>query len=546
MSFLQLKVVLTVLFAASQMAGAASAGSDTSSSSAYLLQTPPTLSFDDLEKLASIDPIPARLKEKLDGLLTKPFISNEAKGRGAVPKAPHVPELGPVLRIAEWNINRGENESEVELALTDSSRFLAAARNNPSMMESDLRRAADELNELNGADVVVLDEVDDGVKRTKYRNVARDLAKALNMNYVYGVEFIELDRIYLGMEKMDQADKFSHAAGEVFHLEPSRYLGLEGSAILSRYPIHDARIVRLPQRYDWYHQEIKAISDVEKARRWTSEQLFEERITRQVRRGGRMAMVVDLEVPQSPTGLVTVVCPHLEDYTTPAGRLEQLDFLLGEIQDISNPVVLTGDFNTTGRSARPITVRREILKYLKDYRFWIRQVLFLVAPVPGLGYVFHAVNYFKNYHDPSAFNVPILLGNRSKKLFDHVENFQFKDGGTFDFAGNKKASYRRHGKTLASSNQRAWKGFTPTFAFKRTFKGLVGRYKIDWFFIKRPEAKQSSREDENASFTPHLGRTLQLVNDGLEPRISDHCPITVTLPLGTADRPLRKDSATQP
>jgi len=33
--------------------------------------------------------------------------------------------------------------------------------------------------------VVVLNEVDWGLKRTNYRNVARDLALAMHMNYAY-------------------------------------------------------------------------------------------------------------------------------------------------------------------------------------------------------------------------------------------------------------------------------------------------------------------------------------------------------------------------
>ncbi len=465
-------------------------------------------------------------------MLSTPFVSNEAAKGGAVPKVPQMAPFGPVLRIAEWNINRGENESEVQLALTNAKSYLARARTNPSLKQRDLSRVADELRALNGADIVVLDEVDDGVKRTRYRNVARDLAKALDMNYVYGVEFIELDRIYLGAEKMDKADRSAHQAGEIYGVDPSRYLGLEGSAILSRYPIRDARIIRLPQLYDWYHGEIQAISDVERLRRWTAEQLFQERITRQVRRGGRMAIVVDLEVPQSPTGVVTVVCPHLEDYTDPAGRREQLRALLNAIRATSNPVVLTGDFNTTGHSARPITIRRTILKYLTDYRFWIRQTLLFIVPAPGLGYALHAVNYFKNYHDPTAFSVPILLGNRSRQMFRDLEAFQFADRGTFNFSGNKKASYRHRGKTSADSNQRAWKGFTPTFSFQRTFNGLIGKYKIDWFFVKQP-VDPGSGLAQNTKLTPHLGRTLQLVNDAVQPRISDHCPITIDLPLAS-------------
>ena len=37
-------------------------------------------------------------------------------------------------------------------------------------------------------------EADRGCSRTNYRNVTRELAKALGMNYVYGVEYIELPR----------------------------------------------------------------------------------------------------------------------------------------------------------------------------------------------------------------------------------------------------------------------------------------------------------------------------------------------------------------
>ena len=46
---------------------------------------------------------------------------------------------------------------------------------------------------LQQADLLVLNEVDWGVNRTLFRNVADELASALNMNYAYGVEFVEVD-----------------------------------------------------------------------------------------------------------------------------------------------------------------------------------------------------------------------------------------------------------------------------------------------------------------------------------------------------------------
>jgi len=57
------------------------------------------------------------------------------------------------------------------------------------------------------ADLILLNEVDLGTKRTDYRDVARELAHALGMNYVFGVEFVEVDRLDdLGLEKVQLED----------------------------------------------------------------------------------------------------------------------------------------------------------------------------------------------------------------------------------------------------------------------------------------------------------------------------------------------------
>ena len=56
---------------------------------------------------------------------------------------------------------------------------------------------------LKQADVIVLNEVDWGVKRTKYNNVIERLGTTLKMNYAYGVEFVEIDPISLGIEKFE-------------------------------------------------------------------------------------------------------------------------------------------------------------------------------------------------------------------------------------------------------------------------------------------------------------------------------------------------------
>lgn len=475
--------------------------------------------------LAGDDPLPPQLAGKLQRLLLTPVVVNSTAATRPSASGPDA-----VLHVAEWNIRHGDNQRDIALALSDPAAFSNVSRTNPAQPSAPPRQLAGELSELQAADIIVLDEVDDGVKRTGYRNVAKELAESLQMNYVFGVEFIELDRIYLGIHKLDLVDEpRARAAKETFGVDPARYKGLEGSAILSRYPIRNAAIIRLPDCYDWFHGEIKAISDLERLRRWSAQQLFEEDITRQVRRGSRMALIVQLEVPGSPTGTVTVVSPHLEDYTGPRGRRDQMNFLLQRIQTTADPLVLAGDLNTMGHNSRPKTIKGEILRYLASYRFWIRQAFFFVTPVPGLGYMVRAANYFKNFHDPTAFSVPILLPNPSKRLFNDLERFRFSDGTGFDFSGERRRSFRHRGRPLADSNQRAWKGFSPTFSFKRTFHGLIGEYKLDWILAKPSRATGSPANPFVC--LPSFGRTLKYVNAAPDHRISDHDPITAEISL---------------
>lgn len=157
---------------------------------------PTPLTFPELVTLAAVDPIPNNLETKLNVLLTTPFVHNAASV--TPPRHPRS------LRVAEWNINRGEREDDVSLALANKQAYLSAA-NRPGVDRQDLDELSSELDALQSADVVILDEVDDGVDRTKYRNVAHDLAQALNMNYAYAVEFIELNRMYMGEEKSEAA-----------------------------------------------------------------------------------------------------------------------------------------------------------------------------------------------------------------------------------------------------------------------------------------------------------------------------------------------------
>ncbi len=87
---------------------------------------------------------------------------------------------------------------------------------------------------MSGADVLLLTETDLGMARSRNRNVARDLAKALGMNYFFAPS-------YLNLEKGNGPER---------DMEGENELGLHGNAILSRYPILKPRIVSVPNPHD--------------------------------------------------------------------------------------------------------------------------------------------------------------------------------------------------------------------------------------------------------------------------------------------------------
>jgi len=457
------------------------------------------------------------------------------------PHRPSVPGLGVVLRVGQWNIERGLNFDLIRSALANSGEFRRLSGIEHGVGPRQKTTVESQLATLQGVDVLILNEADWGMKRTEYRDVTRDLAATLHMNYAYGVEFVEVDPVFgLGTEQVHLTDaQQGQRLRQDLQVDRQRYLGLHGTAILSRYPIVRARILRLPVCYDWYAKEYKAISKLEHGRRWSAHKIFQERVERELRHGGRMALIADICVPDLPTGQATIVGTHLENKCPPACRQRQMQALLAALKRDGNPVVLAGDLNTTGRDNTPTSIRNEIMMRVTDYKFWIGQAVSHFHPLGVFQYTLVPVRYFHGYNDPTAFHFPILWDNREHILFKTVEKFRFADGRAFDFRGARDRTLPSQGRTLADSNQRGGKGFTPTYAFTRDFGGLLGRFKIDWIFVK-PFIEDPRRREQSYRFAPHFPVTMRELNESVPDRISDHPPMTVDLPLTEPAEPTRE------
>jgi len=499
---------------------------------------PELLKFDELVTLSETDQPAAPLQTKLDALLKTPFVNNDAARAGAQPHRPSVGEIGPTLRAATWNIARGVNFDLIKLAFSDPDKFLEAALERGAIDASKRAKIEQQLRTLREADIIVLNEVDLGMKRTDYRDIARDLAHDLGMNYAFGVEFVEVDRLDdLGLEKVQLEDPaLTQQIREELKPDPARYRGLHGNAILSRYPIENVRIIRLPVCHDWYQAEKAEISKLEQGKRLAANKVFLERIEREVRVGGRMALLADVRIPDLSQGVATVVNVHLENKCKPECRTKQIDALLAEIKDVEHPVIMAGDFNTSGSDGTPTSIRREIMNRVKNYEFWVTQALRWGTPAALPLTVLTPVKYFKNYHDPTSTHLPVIAANKEAVLFRHMERFRFSDEMAFDFRGDADHNLHQKERSLANSNQRAGKGFEPTFAMQRDFGGLIGRYKLDWFFVK-PYILQPRGEGMSYYFAPHYPLTMRDLNNAVPDGVSDHAPITIDLPLADSFAP---------
>ena len=127
----------------------------------------PYFSYGELVSLSKDQPLPKATQDKLSTILNAAVLDNSAPN----PPAPlQVKELGPTLRVAEWNIERGENFDWIVLALKDEKGFRQKIKaDNPKITPAQLDKIAGQAHDLSQASTLILDEVDLGMNRSQYR-----------------------------------------------------------------------------------------------------------------------------------------------------------------------------------------------------------------------------------------------------------------------------------------------------------------------------------------------------------------------------------------
>lgn len=217
-------------------------------------------------------------KEELRCLLCEPkiYISEGAR-----------PRLRSFLRVIEWNIERG----------TQFEGIVETLNNHPVIRHADL---------------LLLNELDEGMVRSGNRNVALELSRALSAHAVYGAEYLEMTK----------------GVGAELKLPGENTAALHGNAILTRHPFSSPKIVQLPRCEDNFESQEKRL-------------------------GGRIGILITLDIAGLSLAAATL---HLDVVNTPRCRARQMRAMLEAVDSYieaqlgeraSNArVIIGGDLNT--------------------------------------------------------------------------------------------------------------------------------------------------------------------------------------------------------
>ena len=264
-----------------------------------------------------------------------PFWSVTQERKAATPKRTSrvVNQLRPVSQQRRATLERnGENRTPVELnqripeiddlevfnvAASTSARKtlrLIAWNTERGRHWRDGARLIQETPGLRDPDIVLLGEMDLGMARSSNEHTTREMAAALRMNYVYGVEFLE----FTGGELQEREQ-----------YPGQNEWGYHGNAILSRYPLRNLRMLRFPGIEKWYDGKSYGASESE---------LLQKRL------GGRMAIFATVRLGRD----VTIISTHLESSSRDStARKLQMEMVLAELRAHGKgaPVILGGDLN---------------------------------------------------------------------------------------------------------------------------------------------------------------------------------------------------------
>ena len=192
--------------------------------------------------------------------------------------------------------------------------------------------------ELKESDLLLLTELDHGMARTRNRNIPREIAEALKLNYAFAPCYIALTK----------------GSGVEIHVDGENTWAIHGNALMSRYPLFNVHSLALPNGKDKMKGKEKRL-------------------------GCLRTVIADVD---HPTGMFRAASLHLDAHSTQKHRYRQMKILLDHLDTLNPklPTVIGGDWNTsTYNSSRAVF---SILGYCRRVAMGVRNVIQNHYPYP--------------------------------------------------------------------------------------------------------------------------------------------------------------------
>ncbi|HEX8890339.1 MAG TPA: endonuclease/exonuclease/phosphatase family protein [Pyrinomonadaceae bacterium] len=243
----------------------------------------------------------------------RPYFSELEKfdSTKALEASPLYAKIRPEVQRVLQSVVREDFAPPVSRKSSDTSFIRATAWNIERGLRLDsIIRVFKEHPIISSSDVLLLTELDYGMARTENRFVAREIAEALGLNYVFAPCYINLNK----------------GSGLEVHTTGENMQALHGNALFSRYPLSNAHLLALPNGKDKMKGNEKRL-------------------------GQQSAAIADVE---HPLGTVRMVSLHLDAHSTQRHRHRQMKIVLDHLESLRPrlPILIGGDWNTSTYNSR--------------------------------------------------------------------------------------------------------------------------------------------------------------------------------------------------
>lgn len=179
------------------------------------------------------------------------------------------------IRVVSWNIERGKQIDNI----------IEFFNNDP---------------ELSKADIILAIECDNGMGRTSNRNISKELADALSLNYCFAPSYLVLDK---------------GALGETEH-QTKNTTALHGTTIFSKFPILNAKSIEVPPVKEVFHSSEKRL-------------------------GCKKGLIAEIEIGKTTLSFGAI---HIDLSSTAKDRANQLETIVSNLPK-TDIQIIGGDWN---------------------------------------------------------------------------------------------------------------------------------------------------------------------------------------------------------